>query len=204
MEHDTGPEGPPDIGFEDSVSFRNPPEGMDCPPVLSVPMGHRSILADVRAHVPARHHNLVLQPHHGSAVRSSLQDKVLSHQDPQVLSPIPTSFSLSAMDVWRGGTMSRGHNPRRTKDMDAFTWLSSVKVGWRRESSEGLQSGTDSAHESWCGPNPRQPELEGENGAMSRRRSSNSRSMVKSTNTEGGGGSQTLQDEYVPPYHHSL
>ena len=184
--------GQPDVDPEDCLSFRNPPEGMDYPPALSVPMGHRSILADLRA--PSRHHNLVMQPHQGSAVRLSLQDKVLSRQSLQTDDAIPASLSFSVNDTRRAGTMSRGHDSRKSKDMEV-AWLSSVKLGWKRESSESLPSMEDSPHQTWLGLDSGQPNLGGESRAMSHRR--RSLSKVQSTNGEVSSGSQVLQDESV-------
>ncbi|KAG5734715.1 hypothetical protein E4T56_gene8979 [Termitomyces sp. T112] len=85
-----------------SISYRNPPEGTEYLPMLSAPVGHRSILAEVRAPLPPR--------------------------------PVPHAGARS-----QGGTMSRGgpNNNSTRNPMDAITWLSVVKVGKRRGSSEG-------------------------------------------------------------------
>ncbi|KAG6873263.1 hypothetical protein C0995_001037 [Termitomyces sp. Mi166 len=89
-------------GRSPSISYRNPPEGTQYLPVLSAPVGHRSILAEVRAPLPPR--------------------------------PVPHVGARS-----QGGTMSRGgpNNNSTRNPMDAITWLSIVKVGERRGSSEG-------------------------------------------------------------------
>ncbi|KAG6865819.1 hypothetical protein C0991_011438 [Blastosporella zonata] len=85
-----------------SISYRNPPEGIEHLPALSAPVGHRSILAEVRAPLPPR-------PMHVLNARN------------------------------QGGTMSRGgpNNNSSRMPMDAITWLSNVKVGERRSSSDG-------------------------------------------------------------------
>ncbi|KAG5220688.1 vacuolar membrane protein [Salix suchowensis] len=74
---------------DQNISFRNPPEGTEYHPALSAPIGHRSILAEVRAAPPRMrrgdlgHYNIhtstqsinpVLQPHVGSAHRASLHE----------------------------------------------------------------------------------------------------------------------------------
>ncbi|KAF9491085.1 hypothetical protein BDN71DRAFT_1453503 [Pleurotus eryngii] len=74
---------------DQNISFRNPPEGAEYHPALSAPIGHRSILAEVRAAPPRMrrgdlgHYNIhtstqsinpVLQPHVGSAHRASLHE----------------------------------------------------------------------------------------------------------------------------------
>ncbi|KAG6890872.1 hypothetical protein C0992_012008 [Termitomyces sp. T32_za158] len=89
-------------GRSPSISYRNPPEGTEYLPVLSAPVGHRSILAEVRAPLPPR--------------------------------PLPHAGARS-----QGGTMSRGgpNNNSTRNPMDAITWLSIVKVGGRRGSSDG-------------------------------------------------------------------
>ncbi|KAG6900566.1 hypothetical protein C0993_008720 [Termitomyces sp. T159_Od127] len=89
-------------GRSPSISYRNPPEGTEYLPVLSAPVGHRSILAEVRAPLPPR--------------------------------PVPHAGARS-----QGGTMSRGgpNNNSTRNPMDAITWLSIVKVGGRRGSSDG-------------------------------------------------------------------
>ncbi|KAG6844879.1 hypothetical protein H0H87_002824 [Tephrocybe sp. NHM501043] len=87
-------------GRSPSISYRNPPEGMEHLPQLSAPVGHRSILAEVRAPLPPR--------------------------------PKP---AVSARN--QGGTMSRGGPNNNSTKMDAITWLSNVKVGERRSSSDG-------------------------------------------------------------------
>ncbi|KAG6836530.1 hypothetical protein H0H93_007076 [Arthromyces matolae] len=79
-------------------SYRNPPEGTEYLPVLSAPVGYRSILAEVRAPLP------------------------------------PAQIGVHRS---QGGTMSKGGPNINSSRMDAVTWLSNVKVGERRGSSDG-------------------------------------------------------------------
>ncbi|KAF8885596.1 hypothetical protein BD779DRAFT_1532626, partial [Infundibulicybe gibba] len=135
------------------ISFRNPPEGTEYPPALSAPIGHRSILAEVRAPLPPRQSNMVLQPHQGSAARAS--------------------------------SVAR---------MDAFTWLSNVKVGGRRGSSSGPGSGANSADASRLSSRSRPPSAPDPAGEAGRRRRSDSRSRGLEDRREGE-TNQSLQDE---------
>ncbi|GLB36811.1 putative WD40 repeats [Lyophyllum shimeji] len=127
-------ESSPSANNPHNISYRNPPEGTGYLPLLSAPVGHRSILAEVRAPLPP-----LLPPTQqakakvGAGVRS------------------------------QGGTMSRG-NPNPGRDggrggrmaMDAFTWLSNVKVGERggaergaeRERRESSEAGAGGGRES--------------------------------------------------------
>ena len=174
---------------DDNISFRNPPEGTDCPPALSVPIGHRSILAEVRAPLPPRHVNPVMQPHQGSAARGSLYETVPS-SGKHAPTSISTSLPVPVTDTWQGGTMSRGNIGGKSTRMDAFTWLSSVKVGQRRESSGGPTSGPDSGNGSRFHSRSRP------HSAVSYHPRSDSQSLMNDDHREGE-GTQSLQDEYV-------
>jgi hypothetical protein len=169
---------------EETISFRNPPEGTDLPPALSVPVGHRSILAEIRAPAPPRHTNPIMQPHHGSAARGSLYETCQNLTKPASM-PISTSLPIPIANGWRAGTMSRGNISGKSR-MDAFMWLSSVKVGQKRESSGGPNSGAESSAS--------RPQSGVE--YSSHRRRSDSRNFINDDQRDGE-GAQWLQDEYV-------
>ena len=171
-----------------NISFRNPPEAPGYPPALSAPIGHRSILAEVRAPLPPRPQNHILQPHQGSATRASFHENAPLH--PKHTTSQSTHLSSSGPIVFpsiRRETMSRGNVVGRSvARMDAFTWLSNVKVGERRGSSG---SGPDSASAS-------RPTSGPERQRSDAGRRSDSRSRVTDERREGE-GNQSLQDECV-------
>lgn len=130
-----------------------------------------------------------------------------------------TSTKPIAVERGRGWTMSRGNaGGKSVARMDAFTWLSNVKVGGRRESSSGAASGADST-----GGNSRmnsrsrvssgldlagqvqvqevnlQRQGQGQSQSQegSRRRRSVSRARGSEDKREREGENQPLQDEYV-------
>ncbi|KAJ8495802.1 hypothetical protein ONZ45_g12696 [Pleurotus djamor] len=83
---------------DQNISFRDPPEGSEYHPTLSAPIGHRSILAEVRAAPPRarrpdqlsvnhpipppRNVNPVLQPHAGSSLRATLHEHFVGPSSP--------------------------------------------------------------------------------------------------------------------------
>ncbi|KAF8060765.1 hypothetical protein FPV67DRAFT_1423352 [Lyophyllum atratum] len=156
-----------------SISYRNPPEGTGYLPALSAPVGHRSILAEVRAPLPPRPRPspLLVAGGAGGGGGGTMRSQ--------------------------GGTMSRG-NPNSgvgRPPMDAFTWLSNVKVGERerRGSSEG---GVESAEVSRAGERVREGVgglVIGEMDAERERRRSESR--VRGEGDVGQSQNQSLQDE---------
>jgi len=179
-------------GIETEISFRNSPEGTNFPPALSVPIGHRSILAEVRAPVPPRHMNPVMQPHRGSAARGQ---KVIHALGKQISTPISMSLPAPMANTQAGWTMSRGNMAGRSTGMDAFTWLSNVKVDERRGESNGrLDSVDGSRPRSRSRPEPGSDSLV---QPVSGNRRSESRSAANDNHREGD-GNQSLQDECVP------
>lgn len=173
------------------------------PSLLSAPIGPRGILAEVRARmvpprVPAttitgasifaskdKDHNPVLQPHHGSAARGrgallldapgsaalNIPGATQSHIRPNTGTPATM-------------TMTRGHAlGGRSARMDAFQWLSSIKVGERREeSASGPDSRVSSAE--------RVEERDGSVSPSQKRMRKRSESRIRD-----GDGTQSLQDE---------
>jgi WD repeat-containing protein 59 len=122
-------------------TFRNPPRGNDLPPPLSAPVGNRGILAEVRAVLPSRPHNPVLQPHRGSAARAALQERESSRgsreREHRNAAGVPSSVQAQP----RAG---RGISRWKGAPMDTFAWLSSVKIGEQRESRSATASGGSS------------------------------------------------------------
>lgn len=205
------PKAPSDL---DVPSFRNPPMGNDYPPALSAPIGHRSILAEVRAPFPPRLPNPVLQNSSTRAFQHDTPDNhiyALFQRQQHSHSLMSTSMPITPFDLSReggtssrgnigstlsrgtiGGTMSRGNiGGKSAARMDPFTWLSNVKVGERRGSSSGPGSGADSAGASRLSSRSRPPSTP--DASMARRRSL-SRNRIGDSD-----GSQSLQDEYVVP-----
>jgi WD repeat-containing protein 59 len=127
------------------MSFRNPPGGNNQLPALSAPIGHRSILAEVRAapvtgrpFIPYANVSPDDEPEVETAKTFSqgqLQSKKL-HIDP----------SLLANARSQGGKMSRGTKsgpgPKTggRVQMDALTWLSNVKMVDEKKSGEDVGS----------------------------------------------------------------
>ncbi|TDL20252.1 WD40 repeat-like protein [Rickenella mellea] len=140
---------------DDWVSFRSPPPGTDPLPALSVPVGFRSILAEVRAPVHSQTTNPVLLPHRGSAARGLARETPQS-KDSNGTRPVhPSSSVPSSIAGRRGGTMSKGSAVGKPAKIDPFQWLSSVRpetVSSSRHSSDSRPtsgpdkdgSGTDS------------------------------------------------------------
>lgn len=135
--------------FDDRVSFSNPPAGSEPPPALSAPIGHRSILAEVRATQPPR-------PSKVNALRQS-QDTIARRS---------ASVTARKMDKVteqplkeKSETMSRGYVGGRSAQITTFAWLSSVKVGHKRDTSSGPPSGAESGHTSRLNSRSRPPSV---------------------------------------------
>lgn len=93
--------------------------------------------------------------------------------------------------------MSRGNIGGKSARMDAFTWLSNVKVGDKRENSSGPGSGAESGNGSRMSSRSRPPSgPEQRRAGAGHRRRSDSRSRGTDDRREGE-GNQSLQDEYV-------
>lgn len=120
--------------FDERVSFSNPPVGTDPPPALSAPVGYRSILAEVRATHPSR-------PPKPTALRNS-KDGVPARSSSAAAQKLAKTPEVPPKE--RTETMGRGYVGGRSADITAFAWLSSVKVGPKRDASSGGDSGTQS------------------------------------------------------------
>lgn len=120
-----------DVQSYRDVSFRSPAQSAP-QSMLSAPIGNRSILAEVRALPPSMTTT--------SAPVALGADKPTSKQGRASATralPIPQIASLK-----KTGTMSKGSVTGKSvaTRMDAFTWLSNVRVGGRRGSSSGRGS----------------------------------------------------------------
>lgn len=189
-----------------TMSFRNPPEGSEYLPALSVPVGHRSILAEVRASLPPIHH-------HTPQPFSDLMRLPGSENVPPVMpgtnlgngngAKAVIAMNTNARSQAQGGTMSRGNNGGKgVARMDPFTWLSNVKVG-RKESSSGPGSAGGSAGPSRVGSGSRarsiSPSIGGSGEGGSRESITRGEEGSTTTRRESDTG-QSLQDEYVAEY----
>lgn len=130
------------------LSFSHPPVASDLPPALSAPVGYRGILAEVRAPMPPR------------PTRSNLASAKLNHlhttNEMVESSDAPRSKPITIAQQ-KGGTMSRGFAGGKSAQITNFAWLSSVKVGGRRESSSGPGSGAESGNVSRLSSTSRPP-----------------------------------------------
>ncbi|KAG6828743.1 hypothetical protein H0H92_006881 [Tricholoma furcatifolium] len=112
-----------------TISYRNPPEGTEYLPALSAPIGHRSILAEVRAPLPPLALALTAPP------KKNARSGTMSR-----------GGGGFGSGYGYGGTKSTSNNYKRGGGaVDPVTWLSNVtiKVGERerRGSSEGHGGG---------------------------------------------------------------
>lgn len=161
------------------------------PPALSAPVGHRSILAEVRASQPPRapKTNLFRHLHEPSHARtlSDVAGKITS---------IPEVPSRE-----RGATMSRGYVGGRSAQITTFAWLSSVKVGQpsTRDSSSGPTSGGESAAQSRFNSRSRPPSVVDPSlSFLEARAKSGSRDREKGEEERReNDANHSLQDEYV-------
>lgn len=130
--------------YDERVSFSNPPIASDLPPALSAPVGHRAILAEVRASQPLRPQKLNALRHSQEAVATRPSSKA-----PGKTIAIPD----------KAGTMSRGYVGGRSAQITTYAWLSSVKVGSKREDSSGPASGGESGNASRLNSRSRPPSI---------------------------------------------
>ncbi|EKM55335.1 uncharacterized protein PHACADRAFT_255888 [Phanerochaete carnosa HHB-10118-sp] len=168
--------------FDDRVSFSNPPAGSEPPPALSAPIGHRSILAEVRATQPPR-------PSKVNALRQS-QDAIAGRSSSATAQKAKTTQQPLKE---RSETMSRGYVGGRSAQITTFAWLSSVKVGHKRDTSSGPPSGADSGHASRLNSRSRPPSV-ADPSVSSYRAKSTSRDRDEEDRREAD-TNQSLQEE---------
>ena len=175
----------------------NPPEDQGYFPILSAPIGPRTILAEVRALQPPRTmltSNFGLGPTFSPPTADNDDDNDYRDATPTLtsatLKPIVMPAGMST-----GGTMSKGGAGLKSIGrVDQLDWLTSVKVGSKRGSNSS-GSGVLSRLNSKSRP-PSMPEvIDGDIGARQR---SGSLSRAVSNEKKDGDGGQSLQDESVP------
>lgn len=167
-------------GREPIISFRTPPEGTEYPPALSAPIGHRSILAEVRAPLPPRQQRNSL-PSGARGLESTTQSGGAKQPE-------------SRLSGKKGETMSIGG--KSLAKVDAFAWLSNVKVGVdsrRHGSSSGPGSRGDSGDVSRLSSRSRPGSGAGDGDVSVKR--TDSRSRAANDERREGDGSPSLQDE---------
>lgn len=175
-------------------TFRSPPKGIEPPPPLSAPVGHRSILAEVRAGPPPPFLNPVLQPHRGSAARATAHER--EGWQGKWDSALGASLASAATAMPRSD--ARTKVGWKVAKMDPLAWLAKVKVGDRRESSSGRGSGGNSRNGSlsrMSSPSSRSSDHENNRrapSAMHRRSDSYNKTADE---RRDGEGNQSLQDE---------
>ncbi|KAI0345160.1 hypothetical protein BDW22DRAFT_1354052 [Trametopsis cervina] len=173
--------------FDQHTSFSSAPEGSERLPTLSAPVGHRSILAGVRASQPGRPHKTSLIGPKGS------QDLGVTRSFSQV-----TQEAGSLNNEAKGSTMSRGYVGGRSAQITTVQWLSSVKVGSKREGSDPY-SGGESGNVSRYGSRSRPPSIMDPSGSMldlrGRKGKSGSRDRDEDEHRESGETNQTLKEE---------
>ncbi|KAI0353310.1 hypothetical protein OH77DRAFT_1497336 [Trametes cingulata] len=137
------------------VSFSNPPIGNDLPPTLSAPIGHRGILAGVRAPAP---HTLGFASRESAGRRKASdagrddRSERTQRSRPLAIPPVATSVKDGATP----GTMSRGPlTSGRAKPISQLQWQSGVKVEQPRDLSSGRGSGGHSGTVSRLSSNSR-------------------------------------------------
>ncbi|EIW82937.1 hypothetical protein CONPUDRAFT_52726 [Coniophora puteana RWD-64-598 SS2] len=197
-----------DFDATPSTRFVPHPTTFEHQPQLSAPIGSRAILAGVRAGYPHVHrktsnagsnYNPVLQPHRGSALRERGNTLTAGH-----IAGAVTGSTLTFQNHPRatptnrnGGTMSRGGGINAR--VDKFAWLSSVKVGEKREDSSGPDSGGPSRLSSRSRPSSgREQSVDRQvqdDSGRGRSMGHNKRRRSESKDRREGEGTQSLQDE---------
>ncbi|KAI4527925.1 WD40 repeat-like protein [Schizophyllum commune Loenen D] len=126
-----------DVQSYRDVSFRGPTETTP-QSMLSAPIGNRSILAEVRALPPSMTTTsapVVLGGEKPTSAHARLSNTRTSNTR-----HVPIPHTIASLK--KTGTMSKGSVTGKSvaTQMDAFTWLSKVRVGGRRGSSSGRGS----------------------------------------------------------------
>lgn len=164
-------------------SFRNLPIGTDYPPALSAPVGHRSILAGVRAPPPPRPPP-GSQRFAGTGPRERPTERMAHLHD---LTHGPKSLPVSLTGSRPGGTMSRGGVGGKSARVDPLAWFTSVKAGESRESSSRPGSGGGSGKASRVSSASRPPSRQDDSPDL--------RPRSESRGRDEGDGIQFLQNE---------
>lgn len=164
---------------EVKISFSNPPVGNDLPPKLSAPVGHRGILAEVRAPYP-------LQPPRAHVPNPRTERDLVkppeANQGSCSLSPAPSKPIPIAQER---GTMTRGYLGGRPQPITELAWISSLDIKPNRGGSSGRNSGQESGHASRINSRSRAPSL-----------ADRSVSLAMSTHHGNGDGKGSQEDEH--------
>ncbi|KAL1749235.1 hypothetical protein HDZ31DRAFT_79080 [Schizophyllum fasciatum] len=122
-----------DVQSYRDISFRSPAQAAP-QSMLSAPIGNRSILAEVRALPPS------MTTTSAPVVLGGADKPVSAHGRHSATRHVPIPHTIASLK--KTGTMSKGSVTGKSvaTRMDAFTWLSNVRVGGRRGSSSGRGS----------------------------------------------------------------
>lgn len=134
------------------MSFSAPPVGNDPPPKLSAPVGHRGILAEVRAPYP-------LRPPRANVPKPSTERKLVRlspENHGSSSSPVPSKPIPIAQER---GTMTRGHIAGRSTPLTISGWISNVEFTKRKDGSSGPRSGGESGNASRLTSRTRPPSV---------------------------------------------
>ncbi|KIY44139.1 hypothetical protein FISHEDRAFT_52764 [Fistulina hepatica ATCC 64428] len=176
----------------DDFSYRNLPARKHSDahvslPQLTAPVGHRTILAEVRANPPSEKSGL-LSPALASAQHKRAGSNKAKQQSSSISVPVPATLIRPQR---KRGFMSRGNvgGRSRASRLDHLTWVSSVRVEQRGTSSGRASSSSTSADRS------RSRSESGEGGQAHRSSSHETREHVPV---------QSLQDEITTVLSHKL
>ncbi|KAF4584993.1 hypothetical protein EYR40_001819 [Pleurotus pulmonarius] len=137
---------------DQNISFRNPPEGTEYHPALSAPIGHRSILAEVRAAPPRTRRGDL-----GSAHRASLHERFAAAKGsngstallsaPGVDDYISASTNGSTLETTGSGSGPIGMPPSAMRRSEEKSKDPEKEKGRSRRSSSLSRTGTDDKKE---------------------------------------------------------
>ncbi|OBZ77972.1 putative RWD, RING finger and WD repeat-containing protein C11E3.05 [Grifola frondosa] len=169
---------------EPKASFSTPPLGSEFPPALSAPVGHRSILAEVRAPPPSMYNTR----------RGAVPDSEVTEKQTTGSASKPIPFRIRASI---GDAAMTSRTLKRSTQITTLDWISSVKVGMKREGSSGPASGGESGNASRFNSRSRPPSVKDRSASQAlstTARGNNSRDRVEDGPREDDSG-QILQDE---------
>ncbi|KAF8629004.1 hypothetical protein AX17_005860 [Amanita inopinata Kibby_2008] len=179
-----------------AISFRNPPEGTGSERMQPHfgPVPSRSIFSEMRATLPQRgFYGSSKEAHMGVEKRPAILEYSSSGEGQGYVTSTkktgsrPISVHKPPFRL-RGETMSRGNvGGKSVARMDAFAWLSSVKVGEKRGSSSG--------------PGSREREKEKEREKEEKRTGSRSRFSSTSRRVEVAGAGERVEKTMSPTGH---
>ena len=160
--------------------------GTDPPPTLSAPIGHRSILGEVRAAHPPRLSKL-------NTLRTS--------QDVSARSSSAAARKIGGVSLLpkeRAETINRGYTGGRSAQIGTFDWLSAVKVLQPRDTSSGPHNGRDSGTASRINSRSRPPSAVDPSMAYLEHKTKSSSSDRGEEERRDLDANQSLQEESAP------